>query len=1674
MKERDDDSRSSLLEVDISSPVHDHKIFNSNINIGATDTGEMNIGAKNIGAKNSLMIGEKDLRIEAEQNDHKLSEEYVKNNDGYLKQQKRIADLEAARRNVMLNMPEQYDSERLVMLQSGQDRMVSDLAGMKKRDRRYDGMRRHGNLQAVQAEVNEINEVLYWYNNQELEAHHLEEDGVDTQKLKLKLSFDLMHLLINEHSKGDSKEMRSVKTDIMKLATSLEASKTLPCSAANLYEIIAMYTIALKSCEDYLETKNPKTTKGKNRYEAVRKVWLSLMEQSMFIRNYTERLPRNSEQTSIGQLLHMSEDKPENVQRVDINRPVAEQAPSSDALFVQNIFRTNYNFSASFSAMGTRRSKRERESAKVVALRDELTQFTPGQTEVRDITVMGKKVRILQKADNTLFILDDHRQLPLGMSAGLCVNKIEKDMLTYASAYGSGNINHLMDDYSDEEKITTGEHLRMRTNLIEFLMQDLDLPQEEFTNIRKRSMVDYTRRLTSAGPNQLALVKEEIRHEITHSVKSAEMINGVELTEIMERDIRRREEILDHVSIYEMQNAADQDDWSEEEKKVRNLLADFVYPEDTMIMDNNVEHPEEFIRTVLLTNSKALAILIKENKENENDLITSIFKKMSLDQVIGDNQNNFADTIAKNVRDFCARFRQNNQGLNTVEEIEARLKVVLEDTENENMKNYLVQMHKDSEDSVKESCELLQNDVSKIANNIFAKPKVEKNQTLESIMENSSRSEKGQGKFTRNVFDNYFKMMKPIDQRAMLASVLRSSGMVQKVEYEDEELVKEIIERKLSGYETLTDNRNYKRDPLTAEEKAKVDAYRKEKERTRFGANYLGGLIRGAGPLFQKMMQGLPEESLPVEIRIAIRDVKSKLPPMPERVIISQINAMIERSGRSINRINVEKNLGAATVGQTFLCRMFGPKLPKEGKQVVIKLLRPDVQNRMTREEEVMLECARNTDESMEATYKGQLENYRKELDLSNEAKNIREGEVYNGKYGDVEVVKINDVIDSTVNSLVLELADGKTLDDILLDAQKLQDDIRKELCFKDTDENGNVKEFDFIEFNHEKFPKMKEARIRLVKEANDLIKKRDIMANVAKNWVEEALVRSGYFHADLHAGNVMISEEKGTMIDFGNISKFNEDQKKAIARMIAASVEDEPNVDMFFEAFDSVMDQNDPNYTEEKKAEVKNAFREVLSLGDEFEVGELTGERIACALIKAQELGVKLPPELYNFSQGQLRLQKSINDINKSVRKIKGTIDWIDRTRDGTFSADLINFVNDELYTTHAKDAGAVVKNYVDMFEPVDKEEFVRDLLDNTYKKAEPHKGIEGVNKRKDFDKKYLGSLSHFERDVTSRGSKCMIDRDGNIAFIAERDKNTKKIKKTVPLYQYFKKNYEDYKEKYASQKGTKEQKRAGRELIDIMCPGNILDPVYTSFGGYNYLSQAMSFAVEDMDDDTVYEILEVYEKYFPLAQRMEKLISELREGQDNKDLSKAQTKGLTDEIYRCYNEIHEFKARRNPAMISMRTDLQNLNNFRNIKRRMKGVASEKTKKKVMENGVEKERELGELFMEKMEAYEAFAKPYADENKIAPGFREGVPDDVKEEIRKRQKEILDLHFEISRIQIRRYYDGRFDQKISIKYYEFGEIMGDVIKGNLKKFVEYLGFFYSAKQFGAALLNSIK
>ena len=154
---------------------------------------------------------------------------------------------------------------------------------------------------------------------------------------------------------------------------------------------------------------------------------------------------------------------------------------------------------------------------------------------------------------------------------------------------------------------------------------------------------------------------------------------------------------------------------------------------------------------------------------------------------------------------------------------------------------------------------------------------------------------------------------------------------------------------------------------------------------------------------------------------------------------------------------------------------------------------------------------------------------------------------------------------------------------------------------------------------------------------------------------------------------------------------------------------------EMFQKSFRALLVQTPEEVYQAKSEELTAAFKEIFSMGDPT----ATGERIAVALIKAQELGLELPPVVANFSSGQIRLQNTVNEINKLVGDIKNTCSLLIHTKAAENSdksaVDLVyRCMHLKMTASNAKDAMAKVENSIKGYKLLTKEWFLSDITYN------------------------------------------------------------------------------------------------------------------------------------------------------------------------------------------------------------------------------------------------------------------------------------------------------------------------------------------------------------------------
>ncbi len=582
----------------------------------------------------------------------------------------------------------------------------------------------------------------------------------------------------------------------------------------------------------------------------------------------------------------------------------------------------------------------------------------------------------------------------------------------------------------------------------------------------------------------------------------------------------------------------------------------------------------------------------------------------------------------------------------------------------------------------------------------------EEPKTLEQMMEQITIGDKGMGGFIQNVFAGYFVNIPDIDRRSMLASALRNAKpqrtlhklhplkplkelkkihelielteelkkipddltdeqkdtwlqSIKQVEEENASLAKENEQNEKENEQIRKENQQIEAEnQKLIEENARLEAENEpirqelQANREKIMGNYLSGFLKGAGPLFQKMLQGMPDKMMPPMLRQALEDMKSNLAPIPQEVVQARLLAIVNGSKGQITKIEVTKAMGAASVAQAFFCKLYGPNLPKEGKDVVIKLLRPDVRNRMMREKAFMLQAAKDTDEGMEATYRGQLEKIEEEFDLRIEADHIQEGDVYNDGVKTVQSVKIAQLVAPTANTLVMEKAPGTTLDRYI---KACHEEMKQIMApFEVTDAQGHT-ETVINQGNYLQYAKQREKLVQLMRQME---KRRGYLIELSEKWVDEGVFGredGGFYHGDLHAGNIMIDDKGLTVIDFGNATRLNHEQQKSIIRMVMAACTGEAK-DFRHEYHKLLSDKFEDTYQKNKDKLLEELDR-VLHM----ESFEQAGMRICVALSIAQKFGLELPPEVSNFSNCQIRLQNSVDSMNAQISEIEEKIRKLD-----------------------------------------------------------------------------------------------------------------------------------------------------------------------------------------------------------------------------------------------------------------------------------------------------------------------------------------------------------------------------------------------------------------------------
>ncbi|WP_406043928.1 hypothetical protein [Succinimonas sp.] len=516
-----------------------------------------------------------------------------------------------------------------------------------------------------------------------------------------------------------------------------------------------------------------------------------------------------------------------------------------------------------------------------------------------------------------------------------------------------------------------------------------------------------------------------------------------------------------------------------------------------------------------------------------------------------------------------------------------------------------------------------------------------------------------------------------------------------------------------------------------------------ESARNNAEVKFAGAILKGTSPLMQKMLQGLPR-SVVGEFADALDDMKSKLAPIPRKIVQAYLTKMINDSKNTdhpIQSIELEESVGAASVGEAFICRF---KYKKAGSDEVIterkivKIMRHDAEERVRKEAEVFTAAAQKIGNFMAKTWQGQLNQYMKEFDFRNEAKNIKEGvKIYDIRDNpnhpsyaigsNVTSMKLaDDLVPPQKNILVGSLGSGSTVDYTIKKSVKgLYSDAS--FIFETDPSTGKIILNKDSQNKPVPIPKKGVSITALGTCASNVIANierlksyEEQLLQAAQVWFSEGFLGSGKFHGDFHAGNIMTTDSSSTFIDFGNLYEFKkiyEKDKDGNVITETVSVKDEDgnvtgteerpkvifderiemlrlilgcalrNGDAFVTGFEHLLPPDGKKIFQASKAKVNAIVNSIMTKGD---IAHDVVTRLQCILSELQKLGLEVPPQIYCFVQSMNRLQNTINEMNNIIMLGKTLVDTL---KNGNLSDNTEPPLRDELdvigkFTDYCKSA--------------------------------------------------------------------------------------------------------------------------------------------------------------------------------------------------------------------------------------------------------------------------------------------------------------------------------------------------------------------------------------------------
>jgi len=146
-------------------------------------------------------------------------------------------------------------------------------------------------------------------------------------------------------------------------------------------------------------------------------------------------------------------------------------------------------------------------------------------------------------------------------------------------------------------------------------------------------------------------------------------------------------------------------------------------------------------------------------------------------------------------------------------------------------------------------------------------------------------------------------------------------------------------------------------------------------------------------------------------------------------------------------------------------------------------------------------------------------------------------------------------------------------------------------------------------------------------------------MAHFMRTWLGQALFGTGFYHGDVHAGNVMVDLETDptknrglTVIDFGNATQVSSSDstniKKCMLSFFTLDVAD------FLESYRAMLSPAGAAHFDREKTSIRDHLALIFDKARDNTRRTSGGDVVVVALDELQRMGVEMPSALFNFVQ--------------------------------------------------------------------------------------------------------------------------------------------------------------------------------------------------------------------------------------------------------------------------------------------------------------------------------------------------------------------------------------------------------------------------------------------------------